>query len=307
MAVQQSKWWRGVRTGALVSAAALVLSQCAAASDTEKIVPEPQACTEEQAGPTQPTDDSKPIFIAENHSYLSNADEEFLARPYLVIYADGTVAGGEAAKTKPGRPQNLDPLPPLSGGWIDPCTLDWLTDELSAIGEADYGSILSVEDGGYSTFVIDNASGGEPLEVTVDQFGLESDEGSDPDLTAEQYEARMHLHEAIRTAQDAINDREFLPDRVRVVKIDGFDDSESSVPWPGLAELSECEIMTGAEAESGRDRLREAASERLVLDEYYLPHLTVPEYFIDPDATGSEVTRVAGVQVAPAVGQCGSF
>ena len=307
MAVQQSKWWRGVRTGALVSAAALVLSQCAAESDTEKIVPEPQACTEEHAGPTQPTDDSKPIFIAENHSYLSNADEEFLARPYLVIYADGTVAGGEAAKTKPGRPQNLDPLPPLSGGWIDPCTLDWLTDELSAIGEADYGSILSVEDGGYSTFVIDNASGGEPLEVTVDQFGLESDEGSDPDLTAEQYEARMHLHEAIRTAQDAINDREFLPDRVRVVKIDGFDDSESSVPWPGLAELSECEIMTGAEAEAARERVREAALERLGLDEYDFPDPAVPEYFIDPDATGSEVIRVAAVQVAPGVGQCDSI
>src|SRR5690625_7366183 len=78
----------------------------------------------------------------------------------------------------------------------------------------------------------------------------------------------MHLHEAIRTAQDAINDREFLPDRVRVVKIDGFDDSESSVPWPGLAELSECEIMTGAEAEAARERVREAALERLGLDEY---------------------------------------
>jgi len=307
MAVQQSKWRRGVRTGALVSAAALVLSQCATESDTEKIVPEPQACTEEHAGPTQPTDDSEPIFIAENHSYLSNADDEFLARPYLVIYADGTVTGGESAKTKPGRPQNLDPLPPLSGGWIDPCTLDWLTDELSAIGEADYGSILSVEDGGYSTFVIDNASGGEPLEVTVDQFGLESEGGSDPDLTAEQYEARMHLHEVLRTVQAAINDREFLPDRVRVVKIDGFDDSESSVPWPGLAELSECEIMTGAEAEAARERVREAALEGLDLDEYDFPDPVAPEYFLDPDAAGAEVIRVAAVQVAPGVGQCDSI
>src|SRR5699024_7862786 len=117
-----------------------------------------------------------------------------------------------------------------------------LTDEFSAIGDADYGSILSVADGGYSTFVIDKAGTGAPLEVTVDQFGLESDEGADLDLTAEQYEARMHLHEVLRTVQDAINDRELLPDRVRVVKIDGFDDPESSVPWPGLAELSECEI-----------------------------------------------------------------
>src|SRR5690625_449223 len=106
MAVQQSKWRRGVRTGALVSAAALVLSQCATESDTEKIVPEPQACTEEHAGPTQPTDDSEPIFIAENHSYLSNADDEFLARPYLVIYADVSFNGGESDKKNPGTSQN---------------------------------------------------------------------------------------------------------------------------------------------------------------------------------------------------------
>src|SRR5690625_4321148 len=115
----------------------------------------------------------------------------------------------------------------------------------------------------------------------------------------------MHLHEVLRTVQAAINDREFLPDRVRLVKIDGFDDPESSVPWPGLAKLSECEFMTGAEAEAARERVREAALERLGLDEYDFPDPAAPEYFIDPDATGAEPIRVAAVQVAPGLGECG--
>lgn len=312
---------RAAIVAAFAGTAVLLLSQCttsdagepsewppsAEPSTTEEKPAPPETCPEDHDGPYKPDGEADPIFVAESGAYYTNSDAELASGPYLAVYADGTVATTPGIDDGAETPvEDQDPLTPIDGGWIDPCTFDWLTGEFAAMADTDYGSMHSVEDGGYSKFLVD-AGGGELTEVHVDQFGLESDDGADPDLSSEEYQAREDLHELLDVISSKIMDAEPLPDRVRLVAQehgDGYSGVEFA-DWTGLGDLQLCEVIESEdEVNQLRERFRDADVDLYGPDSGAISDTGAWEYFTDPDDQAAGTATVAALQIMPGLGEC---
>ncbi len=316
MEIQRQKRLRSALAGTGLMITVLILAQCAtpAAQGPDKVTVEPTACPEEHDGPKFPSGEQAPLFVAESRAYYTFTEESLSSGPYLAIYPDGTAArklemgavGDDDQRTDDqalADPQ--DPLLPMQGGWVDPCVFEDFTAELEEIASADYGSMDSIMDGGYSVFLVDFDDGSEPVRLSVDQFGAEGDKGANPDLTGEQYEARKKLHVLLDELKDSIHDFQPLPDHVRLVQNSyGEDpDDEEVISWPGLSEFGECEMLTVSEAEAARDRLTEALIERWSSDR------RIAEFgqwgdFVDPDNPDSQTASVSLAQLMPGMDGC---
>jgi len=323
MEIRRQKRLRSVLAGTGIMVTVLILAQCStpAAEGPDKVTVEPTACPEDHDGPKLPSGDQAPLFVAEARAYYTFTEESLSSGPYLAVYPDGTAArklemgavGNNDQRTDDDDQRTddealedpQDPLLPMLGGWVDPCVFADFTAELEEIASADYGSMDSIMDGGYSVFLIDFDDGSEPVRVSVDQFGAEGDKGADPDLTGEQYDARKKLHGLLDELKGAIHDFQPLPDHVRLVQNTYGDDpdDEEVISWPGLSEFDECEMLTVSEAAVARDHLTEALIERWSSDG------RIAEFgewgdFIDPDNPDAETTSVSLAQLMPGMEGC---
>src|SRR5690625_4796771 len=316
MEIRRQKRLRSVLAGTGIMVTVLILAQCStpAAEGPDKVTVEPTACPEDHDGPKLPSGDQAPLFVAEARAYYTFTEESLSSGPYLAVYPDGTAArklemgavGNDGQRTDDEALEDpQDPLLPMLGGWVDPCVFEDFTAELEELASADYGSMNSIMDGGYSVFSIDLDGSSEPVRVSVDQFGAEGDKGANPDLTSEQYDARKKLHGLLDDLKEAIHDFQPLPDHVRLVQNTYGDDSddEEVISWPGLSEFGECEMLSVSEAAEARDYLTAALIERWSSDR------RIAEFgewgdFVDPDNPDAGTASVSLAQLMPGMDGC---